>query len=136
MRIAAVGVDDPVLRRLAAGAGRSVAELAQAATAWRHDAAAGLDVLATAWSPPRAELARALDAITTGLADLAPGAVEDGPPRTEVWRDRCTMPAAGLQLRYGRDGRWYPYRSESGRWWPAGPSRPDPAAALADLLHP
>jgi hypothetical protein len=38
-------------------------------------------------------------------------------------------------LRYGQDGRWYPYREAAdGEWWPAGAPRDDPAEALADLL--
>lgn len=40
---------------------------------------------------------------------------------------------AGAQLRYGQDGRWWPYRKEQGRWTPAGPADPDPAAALATV---
>jgi hypothetical protein len=37
------------------------------------------------------------------------------------------------QLRYGRDGRWWPYRREGGQWVPAGPATDDPAGALAGL---
>ncbi len=37
---------------------------------------------------------------------------------------------AGRQLRLGREGRWWPYRREAGRWIPTGPSAPDPASAL------
>ncbi|MFF5637183.1 hypothetical protein [Streptomyces sp. NPDC012825] len=43
--------------------------------------------------------------------------------------DRLTDPAAGVQLRHGPDGRWYPYADRHGTWQPvAGPHR-DPARA-------
>ncbi|MGW1230766.1 SWF or SNF family helicase, partial [Streptomyces sp. NPDC002530] len=48
-------------------------------------------------------------------------------------RDTAMTSADGtVQVRYGRDGRWYPFRKEGGRWMPAGPSDEDPAAAWAD----
>ncbi|MEV0982370.1 hypothetical protein [Streptomyces sp. NPDC049915] len=43
--------------------------------------------------------------------------------------NRVTDEAAGIQLRYGPDGRWYPYRAPYGIWQPVpGPSA-DPAEA-------
>ncbi|GGV00556.1 hypothetical protein GCM10010260_41390 [Streptomyces filipinensis] len=44
--------------------------------------------------------------------------------------NRWTVPV-GLQLRLGRDGRWWPCRGEDERWIPAGGPAPDPATALA-----
>ncbi len=39
------------------------------------------------------------------------------------------------QLRYGPDGRWWPYRKDGGRWIPAGPASDDPAGALAEAAE-
>lgn len=47
----------------------------------------------------------------------------------ECHDNRLTDQAAGIQLRYGPDGRWYPYRTPYGIWQPVpGPSA-DPARA-------
>jgi hypothetical protein len=99
--------------------------LPRAARAWEYGGAAGLETLESAWTPSRAELARARAAI----ADAWEG---EEPPAFEVRRNWWT--GEGVQLRYGRDGRWYPYRDSGGEWWPAGPAAQDPAAALAALL--
>ena len=83
----------------------------------------GLDALDRAWTPGRAEVARA----NVAFAALAAEGVDAAPVAR---RNRWTDEAGGRQLRYGRDGRWYPYRSREGTWWPAGPPERDPAAAL------
>ncbi|MEO3868313.1 SWIM zinc finger family protein [Nonomuraea sp. B12E4] len=90
-----------------------------AVQAWRYGGAAGLDVLEAAWTPPRQDLARARALLEAGWEGEAPLTVE-------AWRNRWTLGA--LQLRYGRDGRWYPFTKRDGRWWPAGPPERDPAA--------
>jgi hypothetical protein len=41
--------------------------------------------------------------------------------------------AGDLQLRLGRDLRWYPYARSEEDWEPSGSPDPDPARALADL---
>ncbi len=41
--------------------------------------------------------------------------------------------AGHLQLRLGRDLRWYPYARSDEGWEPSGAPDPDPARALADL---
>ena len=41
--------------------------------------------------------------------------------------------AGRLQLRLGRDLRWYPYARSDDDWEPSGAPEPDPARALADL---
>ncbi|MEV5133327.1 SWF or SNF family helicase, partial [Streptomyces sp. NPDC053705] len=57
---------------------------------------------------------------------------EDGEgPRLRGTDNRWTVIGSGAQLRYGRDGRWWPFVKEHGRWTPAGPAEDDPAAALA-----
>lgn len=113
--------------RLQQASVRPSEELARAVRAWEYGGPTGLDVLEVAWSPPKQDLARA----RTALAAAWQGAEL---PELRAWRNRWTVTGRGLQLRYGRDGRWYPYREESGDWWPAGPPERDPATALAELL--
>ncbi|MDH6629868.1 putative Zn finger protein [Streptomyces sp. LBL] len=126
VRIAATHPDPQVPRRLRDSCGRPD-ELDRAAEAWRFGGGAGLKVLEEAWEPPRSEVARARTALSTGWED-------DESPDLVVRDNRWTLSGRGLQLRYGRDGRWYPYQERSGTWWPAGPPTHDPALALAALL--
>ncbi|MFY1692247.1 hypothetical protein [Plantactinospora sp. WMMB782] len=124
----AVGAGGPVLARLRQAGGRTVREFGRAVRAWEYGGRSGLAVLDEAWTPPPVRLARARAELTAGWAG-------DDPPRPQVWRNRWTFPGYRVQLRYGHDGRWYPYRERAdGDWWPAGPPRSDPADALADLL--
>ncbi|MGH3860456.1 hypothetical protein [Actinokineospora sp.] len=103
-------VAEAQLRPLVDGLDRAVA-------AWRNGGEQGLRVLETTWQPPMSHRARADDA----LASVAEGEVT-------VERNHWTM--GDLQLRLGRDNRWYPYRDQSGEWWPAAPPQPDVTAAL------
>ena len=93
-----------------------------AVLAWRHGGAAGLEVLESSWTPPGRDLARAralLEAAWEG----------EPPPAVETWRNRWTL--GDRQLRYGRDGRWYPFALRDGDWWPDGPPERDPSALIA-----
>ncbi|MFI6597238.1 SWIM zinc finger family protein [Nonomuraea sp. NPDC050536] len=103
--------------RLAAAHGLEVG-LGAAVQAWRHGGAGGLEALESAWTPPRQELARA----RAGLV----AAWEGEAPQVQEWRNRWTIGA--LQLRFGRDGRWYPFTEREGEWWPSGPPERDPWA--------
>ncbi|MEV1177294.1 SWIM zinc finger family protein, partial [Nonomuraea sp. NPDC049784] len=96
--------------------------LEAAVQAWRYGGTHGLDVHESAWTPPRRDLARA-------QALLEAGWEGERPPQVEAWRNRWTLGA--LQLRYGRDGRWYPFTQRDGVWWPAGPPERDPAALVS-----
>jgi uncharacterized Zn finger protein len=89
--------------------------------AWRHGGAAGLETLETAWTPGKRDLARA-------RAQLA--AAWDGEPPAGLEHDRNRWTIGDRQLRYGKDGRWYPYERRGGTWWPAGPPARDPAVLL------
>ncbi|MFB7896067.1 hypothetical protein ACFC1B_07030 [Streptomyces xiamenensis] len=62
------------------------------------------------------------DVLTQAQADIQP--LRPAPTAPIECRDnRITDAAAGIQLRYGPDGRWYPYRARYGNWQPtSGPS--------------
>ncbi|MEU1351739.1 SWF or SNF family helicase [Streptomyces sp. NPDC005795] len=130
VRLAADARPEPwIANRLATGSGRQRAGLPAAVLSWQYGGAAALAVLDEEWTPDAAALARA----RTRLA----GAWEDDEaPRLRAERNRWTSADGTAQLRYGRDGRWYPYRKESGRWTPAGPADEDPAAVWADAVAP
>ncbi|MFF8195521.1 SWF or SNF family helicase [Streptomyces bobili] len=114
-----------VLDRLAAGTGRSREQLALAVRAWRTGGVAALAVLEEEWAVEGEALARARSALDTAWE-------EDERPVLRVRGNRWTVAAGPAgQLRLGRDGRWWPYRKERGRWVPAGDAAQDPATALA-----
>ncbi|MEV0151730.1 MULTISPECIES: SWIM zinc finger family protein [unclassified Nonomuraea] len=125
---AALGAEPPVLSeyqdrvRLAAEHDLDLG-LDAPVTAWRYAGADGLDALESAWTPPRHELTRA-------WARLAAAWEGEEPPPAQLSRNRWTI-GGDRQLRYGRDGRWYPFTLHDGRWWPAGPPERDPAALLS-----
>ncbi|MFJ2853175.1 SWF or SNF family helicase [Streptomyces rubiginosohelvolus] len=113
--------------RLAAGSGRPPADLAAAVRAWRYGGVAALAVLDEEWAPDPEDLGRARARL--GEAWEA----GERPALRASGRARWTVAGADLQLRLDRDGRWWPYRKERGRWVPAGPADDDPAGALAGV---
>ncbi|MFB6439307.1 SWIM zinc finger family protein [Streptomyces sp. NPDC056411] len=112
-------------RDLAAAAGRTSTDVARSVAAWRQGGPEGLALLAATWNPPAGDFDRARSALRT--ADL---------PALRPRHNHLTDPDHGVQLRFGRDNRWYPYEAEPGTddWWPAGPADPDPVAALTTVL--
>ncbi|MFC9243715.1 SWF or SNF family helicase [Streptomyces sp. NPDC057136] len=128
VRLAADVRSEPrIAARIAEGAGRQRADLEAAVRAWQYGGPAALTVLDEEWEPDPESLARA----RTQLAE----AWEEGErPRLRAGRSRWTVAGADVQLRYGPDGRWWPYRKERGRWMPVGPADNDPAGALAGAL--
>ncbi|QEV22183.1 hypothetical protein CP975_08505 [Streptomyces alboniger] len=110
---------------LARSVGRTPADLSRAAAAWRQGGEEGLAVLETPWDPPAGPFDRARGSLAG--ADL---------PRMTIHRNTLTNAEASLQIRYGRDGRWYPYRSEPGAedWWPEGEADVDVVGALTAVL--
>lgn len=116
-----------VMTRLAAGSGRQRAELDAAVRAWGYGGTAALTVFDEEWAPDPESHARALARLSAAWED-------DERPQLRAVRNRWTVADADVQLRYGLDGRWWPYRKERGRWIPAGPSDDDPAAALSEAL--
>jgi uncharacterized Zn finger protein len=124
VRLAAGGPGPAVTARLADGSGRDREGLALAVRAWRLGGPAALAVLEEEWTVEGEPLARARAALATAWD------ADERPPlraRANHW----TVVGAPRQLRLGRDGRWWPYRQENGRWVPAGGAAQDPATALA-----
>ncbi|MEU9117119.1 SWF or SNF family helicase [Streptomyces sp. NPDC048483] len=127
VRLAAAAPGAAISARLTAGSGRGARGLATAVRAWELGGTDGLAVLEEDWTPEPEALALA--------ADRLAAAWEDGEtrPRLRVTRNRWTVVGGAAQLRYGRDGRWWPYQKDGGQWVPAGPATDDPAGALAEL---
>ncbi len=116
----------PAFAALAARSGVDGRDLARQGLAWQHGGAAGLELLHAEWDP-LADAAGAADLLKAARAVL--GDVSGTPARAT--RNRVT--AGRLQLRLGRDMLWYPYVRSDGDWEPAGPPKPDPVAAAAEL---
>ncbi|XEC33125.1 SWF or SNF family helicase [Streptomyces fradiae] len=125
VRLAAGSPVSWLATRLATGSGRTRAELDLAVRAWRTGGPAGLAVLTEDWTPGPEALRRAETRLAEAWDDDERPALHASAPA------RWTVGDAGLQLRLGEDGRWWPYREEPAGWAPAGPPDADPAAALA-----
>ncbi|MEV7288559.1 SWF or SNF family helicase [Streptomyces sp. NPDC093252] len=120
----AVGADREVRDRLAAGSGRSPEELERAVGAWRYGGASALAVCEEEWDVRGEAAARARAAVESAWDD-------DERPSLRAVANHWTVVGEPVQVRLGRDGRWWPYRGEDGHWVPAGPAAKDPATALA-----
>jgi hypothetical protein len=127
VRLAAGIPDEAIALRLADGSGRDRDELALGVRAWRYGGAAALSVL----EDDEATWAREAESLARARAALESAWDEDERPRLRAAHNRWTVVDGSTQLRLGRDGRWWPYREERGRWTPAGPAVRDPATALA-----
>ncbi|MFE7958668.1 hypothetical protein [Streptomyces sp. NPDC057413] len=89
--------------------------------AYTHGGPAGAAVYLEAFTVDHDTLAHA-------QASIQP--LRPAPTATIVCEDnRLTDEAANIQLRYGPDGRWYPYRAPYGIWQPVPGPSPDPAEA-------
>ncbi len=125
-RRAAQALGTPAFAALAARSGVPGRDLARQALAWRQGGLEGLDLLLAEWDPagddPDAvellQAARVALRAKTGAAEAVRG-------------NRVT--AGRLQLRLGRDLRWYPYARSDQEWEPSGSPQADPALALAEL---
>ncbi|MDN3025928.1 SWF or SNF family helicase [Streptomyces sp. S.PB5] len=124
VRLAVGSPPGTVAARLAEGSGRTPEALASAVRAWRLGGAAALSVLEEEWTLEGETLARARAALDAAWD-------EEERPSLRARGNRWTAVGAPGQLRLGRDGRWWPYRKERGRWAPAGGAAQDPATALA-----
>lgn len=126
VRLAAGDPEAAVAVRLADGSGRDREQLSRAVRAWRLGGAAALAVCEEEWAVEGETLARARAALDSAWE-------EDERPTLRATANRWTVVGAPSQLRLGRDGRWWPYRKEQGRWTPAGGAAQDPATALASV---
>jgi uncharacterized Zn finger protein len=124
VRLAMGRPEQRVMDRLAAGSVRDRAGLAHATRAWSLGGTAALAVLEEEWTVTGETLARARAALESAWDD-------GGQPSLRASGNRWTVLGAPVQLRLARDGRWWPYRKERGRWAPAGGPCQDPATALA-----
>ncbi|MEU9336190.1 SWF or SNF family helicase [Streptomyces sp. NPDC048290] len=120
----AVDAGPDMRERLAAGSGRGPGELERAVLAWRYGGAPALAVCEERWDVDGETAARARAAIDSAWD-------EDERPVLRTEANHWTVVGEPAQVRWGRDGRWWPYRAEGGHWVPAGPASRDPAAALA-----
>ena len=125
-RRAARALGTPAFAVLAVRAGVGERDLARHALAWRQGGMTGLESLRAEWDPaaddPDAfELLTAARAALRARADAA----------ETIQGNRIT--AGRLQLRLGRDLRWYPYTRSDQDWEPSGSPDTDPVRALADL---
>lgn len=119
--VAGVGI----ARRAMAVRARRRTRLARAAVAWRHGGEAALATLDGAHMPsPEAEAAACHQLRTVRLSERS------APPRIRRTRGRLQLTGEGIELRWGPDERWYPYRKDRGQWWAAGPPAHDAAEAL------
>ncbi|HSS12143.1 MAG TPA: SWIM zinc finger family protein [Acidimicrobiales bacterium] len=116
---AALGTED--WKPLAAHSGAAPTELARQAMAWRHGGPSGLRVLQEGrWRPPTSAMIAGRDAVVASTGSVRRVSVDDN-----------TITLDGrVQLRLGRDGRWYRFEKRSGRWELAA----QPADEIEDLV--
>jgi hypothetical protein len=103
--------------RLAEIAGCSPSDLEDRALAWLYGGEPGIAALHDSFQPDPDLRAAADNALKSRFASVTRR------------RNRWTITTEARQLRLGRDGRWYPYAKEGGRWLPDGPPAADPLTA-------
>ncbi len=111
---------------LAARSGMPPRDLARQALGWRQGDVAGLRLLHGRWDPA------AEDPDTAGLLEAAQAALRAKTGAPEAVQGNWVT-AGRLQLRLGRDLRWYPYSLSDQEWEPSGTPETDPVLALANL---
>ena len=125
-RRAARALGTPAFTALTARSGVGQRDLARQALAWRQGGMVGLELLHGEWDPA------AEDPDTAELLTTARGALRTKTgAAAAVQGNRIT--AGHLQLRLGRDLRWYPYARSGEDWEPSGSPEPDPVQAIANL---
>jgi uncharacterized Zn finger protein len=125
-RRAARALGTPTFAVLAVRSGVGERDLARQALAWRQGGMTGLESLRAEWDPA-VDDPDAFDLLTAARTALRAKANA----AETIQGNRIT--AGHLQLRLGRDLRWYPYARSDQDWEPSGSPETDPAQALADL---
>ncbi|WP_442785168.1 SWIM zinc finger family protein [Amycolatopsis sp. H20-H5] len=108
------------LGALATASGVPPKDLQRWAYAWREAGRGGVAALVESWQPALAPLEEA-------KAELAESGL---PGQVKAWRNRLTQ--GELQLRLGRDGRWYRFVRDQATWRLDGPAADRPA----DVSYP
>ncbi|WP_409186522.1 hypothetical protein F9C11_20725 [Amycolatopsis sp. VS8301801F10] len=113
-------------REIAQRAGISTAALTRLRTAYQFGGAEGVANAQHQHQPSPGTLEAAADAIR---------ATPDMRNRELVLRDNTiTYPVVGVQIRLGRDDRWYPYTRTTADWVAAPAPAADPAAAFSRAI--
>jgi hypothetical protein len=102
-------------------------ELRGLVLAYRHGGTAGVSAAVGATACPADEMDGAVSEVRKRRG-LAVGDLEAG-------SGTITEPGAGVRIRLGPDGRWYPFTSARDRWWPAPGANPSPGAAYQAALR-
>jgi hypothetical protein len=110
---------------IASNAGLAEIEVRRRLLAFRHGGPPGVRAACEA-TMPSDDL---LDHAFRQVADHVPAA------RLELGDGTITDPAAGVQVRYGADARWYPFTFSQQRWWPAPGATPQASAAYAAAMR-
>ena len=126
-RRAARALGTSAFAALAGHSGLGERDLARQALAWRQGGPAGLESLRAEWDPAAEEP----DGMRLLAAARAALRVKTGSARPFIEGNRIT--AGRVQLRLGRDLRWYPYARSGDDWEPSGAPEADPARALENL---
>ncbi|MFF3489258.1 SWIM zinc finger family protein [Streptomyces sp. NPDC002701] len=128
-RAARADAEPHVVGRLLNSSDQARARLARASAAWKHGDQPALAVLDGGQVPPRAAETAAREQLLTRPLPGLPG-----PPLLRRTGGRLQLIGHNIELRYGPDNRWYPFRKQSGQWWPAGPPSQDAREAVLPIL--
>ena len=128
-RAARADGDPGVVGRLLNSSDQARAQLARASAAWKHGGRPALAVLDGGQVPPRAAETAAREQLLTRPLPGLPG-----PFLLRRTGGRLQLVGHDVELRYGPDGHWYPFRKQSGQWWPAGPPSRDAVEAVRPIL--
>jgi hypothetical protein len=102
-------------------------ELRGLVLAYRHGGPAGVSAAVGATACPADEMDIAVREVRKRRG-LAIGDLQAG-------SGTITDPGAGVRIRLGPDGRWYPFTSARDRWWPAPGANPSPGTAYQAALR-
>jgi hypothetical protein len=126
IRLLAAPGGSPHAGRAARLTGVATDELRGLVLAYRHGGTGGVAAAVGASECPADQMADAVHEVDRQRA-LAIGELE-------VKAGTIADPGAGVRIRLGPDGRWYPFTFAQDRWWPApGAAKPPGVAWMAAL---